>query len=92
MTEWAKGLFRRICDPEQRRPLRYAILEGMDVRDSRIHKDLLVIRRNHQFSSVRTSVLSTPQRHHILPHAAIDDPFDFVASHSRRRSDHRLLY
>jgi putative SOS response-associated peptidase YedK len=44
-------------------PLRYAILEGMDVRDSRIHnypprwngapsQDLLVIRRNRQTSEV----------------------------------------
>ena len=44
-------------------PLRYAILEGMDVRDSRVHnypprwngapsQDLLVIRRNHQTGEV----------------------------------------
>jgi hypothetical protein len=44
-------------------PLRYAILEGMDVRDSRIHnypprwngapsQDLLVIRRNRQTGEV----------------------------------------
>ncbi len=44
-------------------PLRYAILEGMDVRDSRVHnypprwngapsQDLLVIRRNHQTGAV----------------------------------------
>ena len=44
---------------QSRGPLRYAILEGMGVRDSRVHnypprwyaapsQDLLVIRRNHK--------------------------------------------
>jgi hypothetical protein len=44
-------------------PLRYAILEGMDVRDSRVHnypprwngapsQELLVFRRDHQMGKV----------------------------------------
>jgi putative SOS response-associated peptidase YedK len=56
-------------------PLRYAILEGMDVRDTRVHnypprwngapsQDLLVIRRNHE-----TSVVSLdPLRWGLIPY------------------------
>ena len=56
-------------------PLRYAILEGMDVRDSRIHnypprwngapsQDLLVIRRNRQTGEVSLG----PLRRGLIPY------------------------
>jgi putative SOS response-associated peptidase YedK len=56
-------------------PIRLAIVEGMDVRDSRVHtypprwngapsQDLLVIRRNHQTGQVSLD----PLRWGLIPH------------------------
>ena len=60
-------------------PLRYAIFEGMDVRDSRVHnypprwnaapsQDLLVIRRNRQTGAVSLG----PLRWGLIPHQCQD--------------------
>jgi len=56
-------------------PLRYAIVDGMNVRDSRVHnypprwnaapsQDLLVIRRNHKTGEVSLD----PLRWGLIPH------------------------
>ena len=50
-------------------PLRYAIVDGMNVRDSRLHKDLLVIRRNHRTGEVSLD----PLRWGLIPNWC-DDP------------------
>jgi hypothetical protein len=58
-------------------PLRYAIVEGMNVRDSRVHnypprwnaapsQDLLVIRRNHKTGEVSRSSGGVGDRYSVV--------------------------
>jgi putative SOS response-associated peptidase YedK len=71
-------------------PIRLAILEGMDVRDSRVHnypprwngaptQDLLVIRRNHQTGAASLDPLRWGLIPYLIQQAASDSAFPLAA-------------
>ena len=73
-------------------PIRYAIVDGMNVRDSRVHnypprwngapsQDLLVIRRNH-----KTGEVLDPLRRGLIPYWCQDCKRQLIQCHSRRRN------
>jgi putative SOS response-associated peptidase YedK len=88
---------RIMPEARYRRPLRYGIVEGMDMRDSRAHnypprwngapsQDLLVIRRDHE-----TGVVSLdPLRWRLIPHWCNDPKGGRKPINAKYETVHRL--